>query len=201
MEITIDMIKELREATAAGILNCRKALEASEGDFDKAVDYLREKGLAKVAKRMDREANEGIVDAYIHGENRIGVLLEVNCETDFVARTPEFRALVHDIAMQIAALAPRYVSREDVPESVIQHESDLYRAQALEEGKPEHILDRIIEGKVEKFYQQICLLEQPFIRDDSVTVDDLLKEQMTKTGENMMVRRFTRYELGESLEA
>ncbi len=201
MDITVDMIKELREATAAGILNCRKALEAAEGDFDKAVDYLREKGLAKVAKRMDREANEGIVDSYIHGENRIGVLLEVNCETDFVARTPEFRALVHDIAMQIAALAPKYISREDVPESVIQRESDLYRAQAREEGKPENILDRIVEGKIEKFYQQSCLLEQPFIRDDSVTVDALLKEQMTKTGENMMVRRFARYELGESLAA
>lgn len=201
MEITVEMIKELREATAAGILNCRKALEHAEGDFEKAVDYLREKGLAKVAKRMDRDANEGMVHAYIHGENRIGVLVEVNCETDFVARTPEFRALVHGIALQIAAMGAKYICREDIPEHVIERESNLYRAQALEEGKPESRLDQIVSGRMEKFYQQVCLLEQASIRDDSVTIDDLLKEQMTKTGENMMVRRFARYELGESLEA
>jgi len=200
MEITTEMVKELRQATAAGILDCRKALEASEGDFEKAVDYLREKGLAKAAKRVDREAKDGLVVSYIHGGGRIGVLLEVNCETDFVARTDEFKNMVNDVAMQIAAMSPRYVKREDVPASVIEHEKELYRAQALEEGKPEAVIDRIIEGRLEKFYTDICLLEQAFIRDEDRTIDDLVKEQITKTGENMVVRRFARFELGESLE-
>ncbi|MFN2109248.1 MAG: translation elongation factor Ts [Anaerolineae bacterium] len=200
MEITTEMVKELRQATAAGILDCRKALEASEGDFEKAVDYLREKGLAKAAKRVDREAKDGLVVSYIHGGGRIGVLLEVNCETDFVARTDEFKNMVNDVAMQIAAMSPRYVKREDIPESVIEHEKQLYRAQALEEGKPEAVIDRIIDGRLEKFYTDICLLEQAFIRDEDRTIDDLVKEQITKTGENMVVRRFARFELGESLD-
>jgi len=200
MEITTEMVKELRQATAAGILDCRKALENAAGDFDKAVDYLREKGLAKAAKRVDREAKDGLVVSYIHGGGRIGVLLEVNCETDFVARTDEFKGLVNDIAMQIAAMSPQYVKREDIPTSVIEHEKQLYRAQALEEGKPEAVLDRIVEGRIEKFYKDVCLLEQAFIRDEERTIDDLVKEQITKTGENMIVRRFARFELGESLE-
>ena len=200
MEITTEMVKELRQATAAGILDCRKALEASEGDFEKAVDYLREKGLAKAAKRVDREAKDGLVVSYIHGGGRIGVLLEVNCETDFVARTDEFKNMVNDVAMQIAAMSPRYVKREDIPESVIEHEKQLYRAQALEEGKPEAVIERIIDGRLEKFYTDICLLEQAFIRDEDRTIDDLVKEQITKTGENMVVRRFARFELGESLD-
>lgn len=203
MEITTEMVKELRQATAAGILDCRKALEASAGDFDKAVDYLREKGLAKAAKRVDREAKDGLVVSYIHGGGRIGVLLEVNCETDFVARTDEFKGMVNDIALQIAAMSPQYVKREDIPASVLEHEKQLYRAQALEEGKPEAVLDRIVEGRMEKFYKDVCLLEQQFIRDDGKdrprTIDDLVKEQITKTGENMVVRRFARFELGESL--
>jgi len=203
MEITTEMVKELRQATAAGILDCRKALEVSAGDFDKAVDYLREKGLAKAAKRVDREAKDGLVVSYIHGGGRIGVLLEVNCETDFVARTDEFKGMVNDVALQIAAMAPQYVKREEIPAAVIEHEKQLYRAQALEEGKPEAVVDRIVEGKMEKFYKDVCLLEQPFIRDDGKertrTIDDLVKEQITKTGENMVVRRFARFELGESL--
>jgi len=199
MEITTEMVKELRQATAAGILDCRKALEVAEGDFDKAVDYLREKGLAKAAKRVDREAKDGLVVSYIHGGGRIGVLLEVNCETDFVARTDEFKGLVNDVALQIAAMAPQYVKREDIPSSVIEHEKELYRAQALEEGKPEAVVDRIVDGRLEKFYKDICLLEQAFIRDEERTIDDLVKEQITKTGENMVVRRFARFELGESL--
>jgi len=204
MEITTEMVKELRQATAAGILDCRKALEASAGDFDKAVDYLREKGLAKAAKRVDREAKDGLVVSYIHGGGRIGVLLEVNCETDFVARTDEFKGMVNDIALQIAAMSPQYVKREDIPASVIEHEKQLYRAQALEEGKPEAVVDRIVEGRMDKFYKDVCLLEQQFIRDDGKerprTIDELVKEQITKTGENMIVRRFARFELGESLE-
>ena len=199
MEITTTMVKELRQATAAGILDCRKALEVAEGDFDKAVDYLREKGLAKAAKRVDREAKDGLVVSYIHGGGRIGVLLEVNCETDFVARTDEFKGLVNDIALQIAAMSPQYVKREDIPASVIEHERQLYRAQALEEGKPEAVVDRIIDGRMEKFYKDTSLLEQAFIRDEERTIDDLVKEQITKTGENMVVRRFARFELGESL--
>ena len=199
MTITTAMVKELREATSAGILDCRKALEASDGDFDKAVDYLREKGLAQAAKRMDREANDGLIHAYIHGAGRIGVLVEINCETDFVARTDEFQGFVNDVAMQIAAMAPQYISRADIPEDVTAHEQELYRNQALEEGKPERIIDRIVEGKLEKFYQQVCLLEQDFIRDEDKTIEELLKEQITKTGENIVIRRFARYQLGESL--
>lgn len=199
MTITAAMVKELREATSAGILDCRKALEAVDGDFDAAVDYLREKGLAQAAKRMDREASDGLIHAYIHGGGRIGVLVEVNCETDFVARTDEFQEFVNDVAMQIAAMSPLYISRDDVPEDVAEHERELYRAQALQEGKPERVIDQIVEGRLEKFYQQACLLEQDFIRDEDMTIDELLKTQITKTGENIVIRRFTRYQLGESL--
>ncbi|MFP4343149.1 MAG: translation elongation factor Ts [Anaerolineales bacterium] len=200
MKITTEMVKELREATGAGILDCRKALEAAEGDFDKAVDRLREKGLAEAVKRMSREANEGLVASYIHGGGRIGVLVEVNCETDFVARTDEFSELVSDIAMQIAAMAPLYIERDDVPEEVIEHERNLYRTQAVQEGKPEHVIDRIVDGKLEKYYQSVCLLEQPYIRDDEITMEELIKHAISTIGENILVRRFARYELGESLE-
>ncbi len=197
--ITASMVKELREATAAGILDCRKALEVSGGDFDKAVDYLRERGLSQAAKRMDRQASEGLVHAYIHSGGRVGVLVEVNCETDFVARTDEFQELVNDIALQVAAMSPLYVSRDQIPQEVIDHERRLYRAQALEEGKPENIADRIVEGRMEKYYQQACLLEQDFIRDEDVTIEELVKAQITKTGENIVIRRFARFQLGESL--
>ncbi|MBN2006138.1 MAG: translation elongation factor Ts [Anaerolineae bacterium] len=199
MEITADMVKELRQATAAGILDCRKALEVAEGDFDKAVDYLREKGLAKAAKRMDREAKDGLIVSYIHGGGRIGVLIEVNCETDFVARTDDFRNLVEDIALQVAAMSPKYIKREDIPASALDHERTIFRTQALEEGKPEQVVDRIVEGRMEKFYQEVCLLEQEFIRNEDQTIDDLLKAAITTTGENIIVRRFARFELGESL--
>ncbi len=199
MEITANMVKELRQATAAGILDCRKALEVAEGDFDKAVDYLREKGLAKAAKRMDREAKDGLIISYIHGGGRIGVLIEVNCETDFVARTDEFKLMVEDIALQVAAMSPKFIKREDVPDSVLERERSVFRAQALEEGKPEQVVDRIIEGRMEKFYQESCLMEQEFIRDEEQTIGDLLKAAITKTGENIIVRRFARFELGESL--
>lgn len=199
MTITAAMVKELREATSAGILDCRKALEAADGDFDKAVDFLREKGLAQVAKRKDRAAEDGLIHAYIHGGGRIGVLVEVNCETDFVARTDEFQDFVNDIAMQIAAMAPGYLTREDIPEDVIEHEKSLYRAQALEEGKPERIVDRIVDGRLEKFYQQVCLLEQAFIKDEEKTIEELLNELISKIGENIVIRRFARYQLGESL--
>ncbi len=199
MEITTAMVKDLRQATAAGILDCRKALEVAEGDFDKAVDYLREKGLAKAAKRVDREAKDGLIVSYIHGGGRIGVLVELNCETDFVARTDEFKTMVNDIALQIAAMSPRYVKREDIPAAVLEHERQLYRAQALDEGKPESVVERIVDGRMDKFYKEVCLLEQAFIRDEERTIDDLIKEQITKTGENMVLRRFARFELGESL--
>ena len=193
------MIKELREATGAGILDCRKALEESGGDFETAVAYLREKGLAEAAKRTDREASDGLIEVYAHPGNRVGVMLELNCETDFVARTPEFRTLAHDLALHIAFAAPRYVSREQVPEEVIEAEKAIYRAQALEEGKPEHIVDRIVEGKLEKFYKTVCLMEQPFVKDEDVTIEELIKDHIARLGENIVMRRFVRYELGESL--
>jgi elongation factor Ts len=199
MTITAGMVKELRDATAAGILDCRKALEATGGDFAKAVDFLREKGLAQAAKRMDRTAQEGMIHAYIHAGGRIGVMVEVNCETDFVARTEEFQGFVNDVALQIAAMGPLAIERNDIPAEVLEHERALYRAQALEEGKPESVIDRIVEGRMEKFYKQACLLEQDFIRDEDQTIDQLLKTQISKTGENIIIRRFARYELGESL--
>lgn len=201
MKITTEMVRELREATSAGIMDCRKALEVAEGDFDKAVDYLREKGLAKAAKRMSREAKDGKIESYIHAGGRIGVLLEINCETDFVARTDEFQELAHEIALQIAAMAPKYIAREDVPEAVIEHERELYRNQALDEGKPERIVDRIVDGRLEKFFTESCLMEQPFIRDEDQTIEDLIKSNISKTGENIIVRRFARYQLGEGLDS
>jgi elongation factor Ts len=199
LEITAAMVKELRQATGAGVLDCRKALEARAGDFEGAVAYLREKGLAAAAKRIDNLASEGCVEAYIHPGSRIAVLLELNCETDFVARTDDFKALAHDLALHIAFAAPRYLTREDVPEGIVEHERATYRAQALEEGKPEHVVDRIVEGRLEKFYQQVCLMGQPFVKDEDKTVQDLITEAITKFGENVVLRRFARYEVGENL--
>lgn len=198
--ITAAMVKELREKTGAGMMDCKKALAAKDGNMDEAVSYLREKGLAAAAKKAGRIAAEGLVDAYIHMGGRIGVLVEVNCETDFVAKTDDFQQLVKDIAMHIAAARPEYVSREDVPQDVVEKEKEIYKASARNEGKPEHILDKIIEGKIDKFLKEICLLEQPFVKDPDQTVQELLTAKIAKIGENISVRRFVRFERGEGIE-
>lgn len=199
-EITAEMVKKLREASGAGILECRKALETAEGDFDKAFAILREKGLAAAAKRMDRVAKDGKIHAYVHAGGRVGAMVEVNCETDFVARTEDFQNFVHDVAMQVAAMGPLYLSRQDIPAAEIERLKHEFRMQAINEGKKEAVLDRIVEGKLEKYFQQYCLLEQPFIRDDSQTIEQLLKSLIAKTGENIVIRRFARFQLGEHLE-
>ncbi|MFO7265442.1 MAG: translation elongation factor Ts [Bacillota bacterium] len=195
--ITPQMVKELRERTQAGMMDCKRALEATGGDMEKAVAWLREKGLAAAAKKAGRVAVEGVVDAYIHPGGRIGVLIEVNCETDFVARNAIFQQLVRDLAMHIAAAKPLYVSREDVPESVLEEERRVLRAAALNEGKPEHVVDKIVAGRLEKFYEETCLLEQPFVKDPEKKVHDLIQEHIATLGENITVRRFVRFERGE----
>lgn len=197
MAITSEMVKELRQATGAGVLDCKKALEASNGDFDKAVEYLREKGLAAAAKRAMRTANDGIIGVYIHHGNRVAAMVELNCETDFVARTEEFQTLAHDLAMQVAATQPQYLSREDVPPEVIEAEKQIYRAQMADQNKPDHIVERIVEGKLEKFYQESCILEQTFIKDEDLTIDDLIKNAVAKIGENIVLSRFVRYQVGK----
>ncbi|NLJ94935.1 MAG: translation elongation factor Ts [Clostridiaceae bacterium] len=199
-KITASMVKELREITGAGMMDCKKALTATDGDMKKAIAWLREQGMASADKKSSRVAAEGIVDAYIHGDGRIGVLLEVNIETDFAAKNEDFKQMVKDIAMQIASMNPPYLRREDVPQSVIDSEKEISRNQALNEGKPEKIVDRIVEGRLEKFYEENCLMEQPFVKDDSKTITTLVKEMIAKIGENIQVRRFTRYELGEGIE-
>lgn len=198
MAASATLVKELRDKTGAGILDSQKALTENGNDIEKAIDYLRQKGLAAAQKRAGREANEGLISAYIHPGSRIGVLVEVNCETDFVARNDEFQAFVKDIALQIAAARPAYVSREDIPAEVIEREKAVYQGQCREMGKPEAAWPKIIEGKLEKFYQEMCLLEQAFIKDPSVTVKDLLTQRIAKIGENIVIRRFTRYELGQA---
>lgn len=198
--ITASMVKELRTRTGVGMMDCKKALTEANGDMEKAVDILREKGLSKAAKRAGRIAAEGIVGSYIHGNGRIGVLVEVNCETDFVAQTEGFHALVKDIAMQIAAANPLYVSREEVPADVISHEKEVYRQEALNEGKPEKIVDRMVEGRVEKYFKEVCLLDQPFIKEGDKTINDVVLEATVKMGEKVSIRRFTRYQLGEGIE-
>ena len=198
MAVTTQQIKELREATGAGILDCRKALEQADGDFDKAVDFLREKGLATAAKRSDRTASEGTVELYSHGGGRVGVMVEVNCETDFVARSEAFRTFAHEVALQIAAGAPSFLRPEDVPAEVYEHEREIARARAREEGKPEAILEKIVDGRIEKFKDEACLLRQPYIRDESITIEQLLMQNVAAIGENIVIRRFTRWELGES---
>lgn len=200
MEITASQVKELREATGAGILDCRKALQEHNGDFDKAVAWLREKGLAAAAKKAGREAKDGMVELYSHGGGRVGVMVEVNCETDFVARTEQFRTFAHDLALQVAASNPRYLDVADVPAEVLESERSIARNRAKEEGKPEKIWDKIAEGRIEKFYQEACLLKQPFIKDESQTVADLLKTTISAIGENVIIRRFARWELGEALD-
>jgi len=194
------MVKRLREMTGAGILDCRKALEETGGDFEKAIDYLREKGLARAARKLERTAREGLVVAYVHPGNRVGVLLELNCETDFVARTPEFQQLAHDLLLQIAATSPRYIRREEIPAEVLEHERQIYLKEALNAGKPPHIAEKIAESRLNRFIQEVCLLEQPFIKDEDRTVGQVIMETIARVGENIVVRRFTRYELGETVE-
>ncbi len=198
--ITAAMVKELRERTGSGMLDCKKALAETNGDVEKAIEYLREKGLASAAKKAGRIAAEGLCESYIHGGGRIGVLLEINCETDFVAKTDGFHALAKDICMQIAASKPEYVRREEVPEHVLEKEKEIFTAQALNEGKPANVVEKMIHGRIEKFYKEICLLEQPFIKDPEKTVNQLIIEKISTIGENINVRRFVRYELGEGLE-
>ncbi|MDT8306290.1 MAG: translation elongation factor Ts [Anaerolineae bacterium] len=199
MEVTVEQIRELREATGAGVLDAKKALVAANGDFDKAVDALREKGLARAAKRADREAKEGLIEMYSHLANRVGVMLELNSESDFVARTEMFGALAHEIALHIAAMDPKYVSRDEVPQEDLERELDVLRAQAKAEGKPDAIVEKIVTGRMEKFYQETVLLEQPFVKDDSKTVQDLINDAIAQLGENIILRRFVRYELGEAI--
>jgi elongation factor Ts len=193
-----DLVKELREKTGAGILDCQKALSETGNNIEKAIDYLRQKGLAAAQKKAGRETNQGLVHAYIHAGGKIGVLIEVNCETDFVARNEEFKAFVNDLALQVAASSPAYVRREDIPADVISKEKSIYEAQAKEMGKPPAAWPKIVDGKLDKYYQENCLLEQAFIKDPSVTVKDLLAQKIAKIGENMNIRRFTRYQLGQA---
>ena len=200
MGITARDVKTLREKTGAGMMDCKKALTEANGDMEKAIELLREKGLAAAVKKSGRIAAEGIVDSYIHLGGKIGVLLEVNCETDFVAKTDEFRALVKDIAMQIAAANPKYLRKEDVDTAELEKERAILRAQALNEGKPEKIVDKMVEGRIQKYYKEVCLLEQPFVKDPDKSVQDLVTEKIAKIGENISVRRFVRYEMGEGLE-
>lgn len=198
--ISANTVKELRTLTGAGFMDCKKALEEANGDMERAIELLREKGLAAAAKKAGRIAAEGIVESYIHLGGKIGVLVEVNCETDFVAKTQEFKTFVRDIAMHIAASKPLYMSREDVPEEVIAKEKEILRVQALNEGKPEKIVDRMVEGRIEKFFQEFCLMEQPFVKDPDKTIKDLVNEKIATIGENINIRRFVRYEMGEGLQ-
>ncbi len=196
-EIPASQVKQLREITGAGMMECKKALQESGGDLDRAQEILRERGLAGVEKRKGRVAGDGVVESYIHGEGRIGVLVEINCETDFVARTEEFRELAREVAMQVAAQSPRWVSRDEVPEDVVESERKVYAERARQMGKPENVLDKIVDGMLDSFYKETVLLDQPYIREGSKSVDDLVKEVASKVGENVVIRRFVRYQLGE----
>jgi elongation factor Ts len=196
MEITTEMIKELRDATGCGILDCRTALREADGNFDKAADILREKGLAKAAKRASREASEGVIDLYSHGEGRLAVMVEVNCETDFVGRSPDFLNLAHELSLQIAAANPLYLVEEDIPQDVLDHEAQIAAARAKEEGKPEQIVPKIVEGYLKKYKEETVLMNQAYVRDGSMTVKDLINEKVIKLGEKIVVRRFVRWELG-----
>ncbi len=198
MEVSASAVKDLREKTGAGMMDCKKALAETAGDVQKAIDYLRQKGLAAAAKKADRVAADGAVGAYVHPGGKIGVLVEINCETDFVARTAEFQSLLKDIAMQVAAANPRYLRREEVPAAELDKEKAIYRQQALETGKPEKVVDKIVEGKIERFYSEACLLEQAFIKDPDKKVTDILNESIGRLGENIQIRRFSRYHLGEA---
>lgn len=200
MAVNASAVKELREKTGAGMLDCKKALEEANDDLTKAAELLREKGLAAAAKKSDRIATEGVVESYIHAGGRIGVLVEVNCETDFVAKTDNFKAFARDVAMQIAASSPKYVRREEVSQGEIEKEKEILKAQALNEGKPEKIVEKMVEGRIGKYYEEYCLMEQAFIKDPDKTIETLVKEKIATIGENISIRRFARFELGEGLE-
>jgi len=191
------MVRELREATGAGVLDCKKALEAADGDMDRAREVLRERGLAKAAKKVGRTVGQGLVEAYVH-MGRVAALVELNCETDFVARTPEFKELAHDLAMQVVAARPQYVRPEEIPPEVLEGERRIYRAQIADQKKPEHVLEKIVEGKLRKFHENVCILNQPFIKDQNRSVGDMITEKVASIGENIVLRRFVRLELGES---
>ncbi|MCZ6765673.1 MAG: translation elongation factor Ts [bacterium] len=196
MEITATMVKELRQLTGAGMMDCKAALKESAGDVEKAIEYMRVRGLAKAQKKSGRETSEGMVYSYIHAGGRIGVLVQIDCETDFVARTDEFKRFAHDVAMQVAAAAPLAVRRENLPQQEIEKERNVYREQALEAGKPDKIVDKIVDGKIDKYYSEVVLMDQVFIKDDSKSVGDLLAELVTKLGENIKVSRFARFQIG-----
>ena len=197
MTISVALVKELRDATGAGILDCKKALQETQGDLDRAVEFLREQGLTAARQQSGREAREGLIEAYVHTGNRIGALVELNCQTDFVARTPEFGQLARDLAMQVVGYEPKYVRREDVPPEVLDHEREIFRIQAEREGKPAPVIERIVEGRLGKFFEEVCLLEQPFLRDGDVKVSEVVAQLAATTGENVRVKRFVRFELGE----
>lgn len=199
--IKAEMVKELRTITGAGMMDCKKALVETGGDKEKAINILREKGLSSAGKRAGRITSQGIIDSYIHLGGKVGVLVEVNCETDFVGKNEEFRSFVRDICLQVAATNPTYLSREDVPEDAIENEKEILRKQALREGKPEKIVEKIVSGRIEKYFTENCLLEQSFVKDQDLTINDLLKEKISKIGENIVVRRFIRFEMGEGLES
>ncbi|MBI4547113.1 MAG: translation elongation factor Ts [Ignavibacteriae bacterium] len=198
MDITADQVKLLRERTGAGMMDCKRALAESGGDIEKAIDYLRKKGAATAEKRADRVTNQGLVEAYIHAGGRIGAIVELNCETDFVAKTDGFKMLARDIAMQVAAMNPKYITRDDVPKEIVDHEMDIYRTQAMNEKKPEQAAERIAQDKLEKYFQELCLLEQTFIKDSGKTIKDLILEMTAQTGEKISIRRFRRFHLGEN---
>ncbi|MGI5898802.1 MAG: translation elongation factor Ts [Christensenellales bacterium] len=200
MNISASLVKELREKTGVGMMDCKKALVETNGDVERAADLLRERGLAQAAKKAGRIASEGIVDSYIHMGGKIGVLVEVNCETDFVGKTDEFRSFVHDVAMHIAAAKPGYLNRDEVPAAILEKEKEILRAQALNEGKPERIIDKMVEGRIEKYYKDNCLLDQEFVKDTDKTISQLLTEKITQIGENISIRRFARFEMGEGLQ-
>jgi elongation factor Ts len=200
MAITTEMVKQLREATGAGVLDCRKALEQADGDMKKALDFLREKGLAMAAKRSDRKASEGVVELYSHGNGRVGVMVEVNSETDFVGRSESFRTLAHELALQIAAMSPLYVKEEDIPADVLEHESKIATAKAREEGKPENIIPKIVEGYLTKYKDEVVLLRQKYIRDESLSVQQFVNQTVASLHENIVIRRFVRWQLGEGTE-
>jgi elongation factor Ts len=201
MEISVELVKDLRQRTGAGVVDCKKALQEAKGNVDAAIDYLRRKGLATAAKKAGRIATDGLVSSYIHAGGKMGVLVEVNCETDFVAKTEDFQTFVKNIAMHVAAANPQYIRREEIPEEVLEKERDIYRTQALEAGKPAKVIDKIVEGKMERFYSEVCLLEQTYIKDSDLTVKELLEAMIARIGENVSIRRFARFQLGEGLSS